>query len=141
MSTSPTPFDAATFCFCLAASKAARALARRYDEALRPIGLTNGQFSILVGVALELPVGLSELADALGMDRTTLTAALKPLDRQGLVSITPDPKDARLRRLRLTERGKDIVATALPIWAEVQADVSARSGGVDVLGMLNRVSV
>lgn len=140
MNTRPTPFDAANFCFCLAAGKAARALARRYDEAFRPLGITNGQFSILVGVALELPVGLSELAEALGMDRTTLTAALKPLSRQGFVSITPDPRDARLRRLHLTEQGKTAVAAALPIWAKIQAEVRAQIGGIDVLNTLNRVS-
>ena len=68
-------------CLCLAVQRAARALARRFDEALRPYDLTNGQFSLLMSLNRPSPPNLSSVASLLAMDRTTLTAALKPLER------------------------------------------------------------
>src|SRR5882757_3480633 len=86
-------------CLCLHVQRAARALARRFDEALRPLGLTNGQFSLLMSLNRPEPPGMSSVASLLAMDRTTLTAALKPLERRGLVTAAPDPSDRRGRRL------------------------------------------
>src|SRR5438128_9506101 len=80
-------------CLCLHVQRAARALARRFDEALRPLGLTNGQFSVLMSLNRPKPPGMGPVADLLAMDRTTLTAALKPLERHGLVEIAVDPAD------------------------------------------------
>src|ERR1700754_472243 len=87
-------------CLCLAAQRAARALARRFDEALRPVGLTNGQFSLLMSLNRPEPPSMAPVASLLAMDRTTLTANLKPLERRGLVETAPNPKDRRSRRLR-----------------------------------------
>lgn len=109
-------------CLCLHVQRAARALARRFDEALRPVGLTNGQFSLLMSLNRPVAPGMSAVADVLAMDRTTLTAALKPLERRGLVAIAPDPADKRGRLLTLTREGKKRLKAALPIWvAEHQA--------------------
>jgi DNA-binding MarR family transcriptional regulator len=77
-------------CLCLHVQRAARALARRFDEALRPVGLTNGQFSLLMSLNRPQAPGvpqatISSVAELLGMDRTSLTAALKPLRRRALV--------------------------------------------------------
>src|ERR1700724_572810 len=80
-------------CLCLHVQRAARALARRFDEALRPLGLTNGQFSLLMSLNRPQPAGIASVASLLAMDRTTLTAALKPLTRRGLVEIFVDPED------------------------------------------------
>ena len=66
-------------CLCLHVQRAARALARRYDDALRPLGLTSGQFSLLMSLNRPEPPTMSSVANLLAMDRTTLTAALKPL--------------------------------------------------------------
>src|SRR3546814_4549676 len=77
-------------CLCLHAQRAARALARRFDEALRPFGLTNGQFSLMMSLNRPEPPGPASVASLLAMDRTTLTAALKPLRRRGLVEVTVD---------------------------------------------------
>src|SRR5271168_2401954 len=82
-------------CLCLHVQRAARALARRFDEALRPLDLTNGQFSLLMSLNRPKPPAMRAVASLLAMDRTTLTAALKPLERRGLVKITPDPSDGR----------------------------------------------
>src|SRR5437660_7225430 len=80
-------------CLCLHVQRAARALARRFDEALRPLGLTNGQFSLLMSLNRPQPPSMGSVAALLAMDRTTLTAALKPLERRRLVEVTPDPAD------------------------------------------------
>src|SRR5271154_6114408 len=86
-------------CLCLHVRRAARALSRRFDEALRPFGLTNGQFSLLMGLNRPAPPGIGAVAELLAMDRTTLTANLKPLQRRGLATIATDPADRRNRLL------------------------------------------
>ncbi|HZD48568.1 MAG TPA: MarR family transcriptional regulator [Silvibacterium sp.] len=112
-------------CLCLHVQRAARALARRFDEALRPLGLTNGQFSLMMSLNRPEPPGMGSVASLLAMDRTTLTAALKPLERRGLVSVAPDPADRRGRRLKLTPQGKSLLARAVPIWEQTHRDVEA----------------
>jgi DNA-binding MarR family transcriptional regulator len=110
--------------------RAARALARRFDEALRPVDLTNGQFSLLMSLNRPEPPSMGSVASLLAMDRTTLTAALKPLERRGLLTIFVDPDDKRSRRLMLTEAGQATLARALPIWEATHAAVSdALPGG------------
>ena len=112
-------------CLCLHVQRAARVLARRFDEALRPVSLTNGQFSLLVSLNRPKPPGMSPVATLLAMDRTTLTAALKPLQRRGLVRIVPDPEDARGRLMMLTPKGRRLLARAVPIWKKAHATVEA----------------
>jgi DNA-binding MarR family transcriptional regulator len=96
--------------------RAARAIARRFDAAFRPLDLTNGQFSLLMSLKHRGPGNMRGLATLLAMDRTTLTAALKPLARRGLVDIAADPVDRRSRRLILTPEGHRLLAAATPIW-------------------------
>lgn len=103
-------------CLCLHAQRAARALARRFDEALAPVQVTNGQFSLLVSLNRPVPPPLGAVAALLAMDRTTLTANLKPLERRGLVKIAIDPNDRRSRLLVLTKAGRRLLEKALPIW-------------------------
>ena len=112
-------------CLCFAAQRAARALARRFDEALRPLGLTSGQFSLLMSLNRPEPPTLGNVAGVLAMDRTTLTAALKPLERRGLVKVTVDKKDRRSRRLTLTAAGRALLAKALPLWIETHDAIDA----------------
>src|SRR5918998_2345804 len=80
-------------CLCLHVQRAARAVARRFDIALRPLGLTNGQFSLLMSLNRPKPPAMGSVAALLAMDRTTLTANLKPLERRGLVQVEADPSD------------------------------------------------
>lgn len=110
-------------CLCLHVQRAARALARTFDEALRPLGLTNGQFSLLMSLNRPEPPAMGAVASLLAMDRTTLTAALKPLERRGLVKVTPGPRDRRARLLRLTPRGRKLLASAVPVWKSTHAAV------------------
>src|ERR1700694_4243128 len=80
-------------CLCLHVQRAARALARRFDEALRSLDLTNGQFSLLMSLNRPEPPAMAAVAALLAMDRTTVTAAIKPLERRGLVAVAADPGD------------------------------------------------
>ncbi len=112
-------------CLCLAAQRAARTLARRFDEALRPAGLTSGQFSLLTSLNRPDAPSVGEVAEVLGMDRTTLTANLKPLERRGLMETRVDPEDRRSRRLALTEAGLQVLEIATPIWVRVHAETEA----------------
>jgi len=115
-------------CLCLRLQRAARAMARRFDDALRPAGLTNGQFSLLMALNRPEPPPPGPVAALLAMDRTTLTAALKPLERQGLVVVERAPDDRRRRRLVLTNEGRARLAAALPLWRAAHAEVEAALG-------------
>lgn len=110
-------------CLCLHIQRAARALARRFDEALRPLGLTNGQFSLLMSLNRPDPPGMGSIASLLAMDRTTLTANLKPLERRGLLTVTVGNADKRRRRMKLTPAGRTLLIEAIPIWERVHAEV------------------
>ncbi len=118
-------------CLCLHLQRAARAIGRRFDEALKPVGLTNGQYSLMVSLNRPEPPRLGDVAALLAMDRTTLTANLKPLERRGLLTILPDTKDRRSRRLTLTEAGRDLLVEAVPIWRATHDDVDRLLGGRD----------
>jgi DNA-binding MarR family transcriptional regulator len=118
-------------CLCLATQRAARRLARRFDRAFAALGLTNGQFSLMMSLNAPQPPTLGRLAEALAMDRTTLTAALKSLERRGLVETRLDAKDRRARRLFLTAAGSDLLATALPIWRREHAALDAEMSHSD----------
>jgi DNA-binding MarR family transcriptional regulator len=129
---SPVPFETTLLvrdcCLCLHVQRSARALARRFDEALRPVELTNGQFSLLMALNRPEPAGMASVAALLATDRTTLTAALKPLERRGLVEVRVDPKDRRSRLLTLTPSGQALLASAVPIWEREHAAAEALLG-------------
>ena len=119
-------------CLCLHAHRSARALGRRFDEALRPVGLTNGQFSLLMSLNRPAPAGMGAVASLLSMDRTTLTAAIKPLQRRGLVTVKADPSDGRSRLMVLTAAGRAALAGAVPIWERVQAALEESLADTDL---------
>jgi DNA-binding MarR family transcriptional regulator len=113
-------------CLCLHVQRAARALARHFDEALRPVDLTNGQFSVLMALNRREPPTMGAVATLLAMDRTTLTAALKVLERRLLITITPDPADRRSRLVALTDAGMASLGRALPIWTRTHDALDKR---------------
>jgi len=108
-------------CLCLHVQRAARALARRYDEALRPLGLTSGQFSLLMSLNRAQVPSIGQVSAVLAMDRTTLNANLKPLERRRLLTVSVDDADRRGRRLALTPAGRALLVRALPVWKRTQA--------------------
>jgi DNA-binding MarR family transcriptional regulator len=113
-------------CLCLHVQRAARSLARLFDEALRPVDLTNQQFSLLMSLNRPEPPPIGPVASLLGMDRTTLTAALKPLERRGLVVVTAGERDRRSRLLAITPEGIELLARAMPIWQRTHDAIDAR---------------
>lgn len=118
-------------CLCLAVQRASRAVGRSFDEAFRPLGLTNWQFSLLATLSQMEAFTVTRLADAMGMDRTTITSNLKPLARRGLVLIGADGSDRRVRRISLTAQGQELIAQAGALWRQANAQVEARLGEVD----------
>ncbi|WP_416065678.1 MarR family winged helix-turn-helix transcriptional regulator [Rhizobium sp. ZK1] len=122
-------------CLCLHVQRAARALARLFDDALRPVGLTNGQFSLLMSLNRPEPPPMGPVASLLAMDQTTLTAALKPLQRKGFVDVVPNPRDRRGRLLCLTDDGRAALRKALPIWESTHAALEAKLPNGDADGL------
>jgi DNA-binding MarR family transcriptional regulator len=120
-------------CLCLHAQRAARVLARQFDEALRPLGLTNGQFSLLNALNRPQPARMASVTALLAMDRTTLTAALKPLEHRGLIEVAVDPEDRRSRLLVLTRAGRALLARAVPTWKRTHGEIEQRADDAERL--------
>lgn len=116
-------------CLCLHTKRAARAIARRYDEAFSPLGISSGQFSLLISLNRPLPPTIGDVADLLGMDRTTLSANLKPLERRRLVKITHGEHDRRRRTMSLTASGRKLLIAAAPVWENVHREIEGRVEG------------
>ena len=116
-------YMAAAGCFCLAARQAARKITRLYDSCMQPSGIRATQFTILSQLMLrgEMPVG--KLAGILGMERTTLTRNLAPLEQQRWIAITPGD-DPRARLLSITAQGRGVVRRGFPYWSKAQAHVA-----------------
>jgi DNA-binding MarR family transcriptional regulator len=115
-------------CACNQLRRSARGMTHVYDAGMGGDGLKVTQMPILVGLGAggSRPVGT--LADALGLDRTTLTRNLKLLEQRGLVTTAPHPDDARVRIVSLTPAGADELSDALGRWERVQASVEERFG-------------
>jgi DNA-binding MarR family transcriptional regulator len=118
-------------CLCLHVQQAARAVGRRFDAALRPLGLTNGQFSLMMSLNRPRAASIGDISALLAMDRTTLTANLKPLQRRGLVTVSVDDADKRSRRLMLTPAGRALLVAALPVWENEHAAIEDLLTDVD----------
>jgi DNA-binding MarR family transcriptional regulator len=118
-------------CLCLHVQRAARTIARRFDDALRPHGLTSGQFSLLTSLNRPAPAPMSAVASLLAMDRTTLTANLKPLERRRLVKVAVDPSDRRGRVVTLTPKGRKLLSEAFPAWRETQGSLEPMLRGAN----------
>lgn len=117
-------------CALLNAQRTARLLARRYDAALATVGLTGGQFSLLAALNQPQPVPLTRLAGLLGMERTTLTRNLAPLERAKLVVQNPVEGDRRVRALSLSNDGRKRLAAAMPFWSAANARSGERLAGI-----------
>lgn len=121
---------------------AARAITRRYDAYLRPHGVTATQLSLLGGIRMLPGLTVSELADARGFDRTTLTRNLDKLEQRGLVA-SAHRAHGNGRIATITPAGNDLLATLLPLWRKAQADLKtelSRDTFDDSLNMLRRLA-
>lgn len=108
-------------CNCLALRKAARYLTATYDKALGPVGLRATQLSILQKLRAQGELTITSLAEQIFMDRTTMATNLKPLVREGLVTVEPSTADRRARVVSITPDGLARVDAALPLWRAAQA--------------------
>ena len=115
-----------TACTCANLRKAARVVTQAYDAALQPAGLKATQFTVLAALVNRGDLPMIRLADALVMDRTTLTRNLKPLVRKGLIRIEQE-EDRRVRNVSLTATGRRVFGKACPRWEQAQARISARN--------------
>ena len=102
--------------------KAARVVANHYDKHLKPAGLKGTQFTLLNTIFMNPAATIGQLADILGLDRTTLNRNLKPLEGKGLIR-SGSGKDPRTRTLQLTKEGTKLLQSALPLWLEAQTGV------------------
>ncbi|MFG2477467.1 MarR family winged helix-turn-helix transcriptional regulator [Streptomyces fagopyri] len=116
-----TSTSGADQCNNLALRKAARYLGATYDRALAPVGLRGTQFSILQRLSAHGEMTITTLADTIAMDRTTMASNLKPLAREGLVTVEPSATDRRARVAAITPDGLSRLQAALPLWKAVQA--------------------
>lgn len=128
-------------CTCYRLRKATRRITAMYDEALAPAGMTVTQFSILAMVAISGPRPMSTLADALGMDSSTLTRTLKPMTERGDLAVVPG-EDRRVKNIAITDAGKEAVGLAVPYWREAQKRVERALGGevAELHALLRKVS-
>ena len=122
------PHTGETVCNCTALRKAARHLTRFYDACLAEVGLRGTQYAILLYLAREGAVPVGALADAMVMDRTTVGHAIKPLERDHLVSIDVDPTDRRSRLISLTKAGATKVEDGRNAWSKAQQIFESRFG-------------
>jgi len=109
-------------CMGMRVRRAARVVANHYDKHLKPAGLKGTQFTLLNTIFMNPAANIGQLADILGLDRTTLNRNLKPLERKGLIR-SGSGKDPRTRTLKLTNEGTTILQNALPYWLEAQSGV------------------
>ncbi len=117
-------------CACHKVRMAARAVTRAYDETLRPTGLRASQLSVLVAVGTGEAPSIAALAQVLGMDRSTLTRNLGPLEKEGLVKVGLEGW-RRSRSLEITKKGQSRLREALPLWQKAQDMLKGRLGNRD----------
>jgi DNA-binding MarR family transcriptional regulator len=118
-------------CNCTALRKATRRISQLYDTALAPSGLKTTQRAILAQLGRSEPASVGQLAEALVMDAGALAHTLKPLERDGLVTVTVDPHDKRSRLIKLTRRGRAKLAESDVLWAKAQTGFEAAFGRVE----------
>lgn len=118
-------------CSGLRIRQASRLLTRIYDDSLRPLGILESQFSVLVGVALfgEKGAPMGALAGKLVMDPTTLSRNVVPLEKAGLLRVARSADDARARVVVLTRAGERMIEAAYPLWEQAQDRVRHTLGG------------
>ena len=114
-------------CLCHGSRRAARGLSRLYDAALTPLGLKAGQFNLLIAIAAAAPVTITRLSEIMLMEVSTLSRNLKPLRESGQV-LSEGGSGRRAGHLSVTSAGFSILAAALPVWQDVQRQLTARLG-------------
>lgn len=115
--------------------KASRIVTNYFDTILAPSGLRSTQFHILASIGRHENLPISDLADILVMDRTTLTRNLRPLEKKKLIRFSRG-KDKRTREIILTPLGYSSLSKAIPLWNEAQTGLLERMGEQNGRGLL-----
>ncbi len=125
-------------CPALRVRQASRVLARLYDDELAPFGLHSSQLPVLAAAALFGDSGtpMSKLAQAVLMDRTTLTRSIRPLERAGLLRVARSPEDARTKIVVITRSGGRMIESIFPVWERVLKQIK-KSLGAEMLTELH----
>jgi len=123
-------------CLCFSARKAARSVTQHYDRFFERVGLKSTQFSLLLSIYVLAPIKMSELAQTMVMDRTTLSRNLKPLSNAGYVKSYVG-KDKRVRKLAVSDNGRAILLAAIPVWQQAQERLVSRIGEARATGLLS----
>lgn len=140
METKTTSSDyIAVNCACFNVRKAARAVTQLYDDILKPTGLRGTQFTLLSALSRQDKVGISQLADALVMERTTLTRNLRPLEKQGLVAVA-EGSDRRTRAVMITAEGRKRLTESIPYWEQAQEIITQGLGSNGMKTLLDSIS-
>jgi DNA-binding MarR family transcriptional regulator len=120
----PNPFLPTRDCICSAYRRATRALTQHFESHFRGSGLRGTQFTVLATLAQTGPIPSTRLAKLLGMERTTLTRNLKPLEDRKLITISAGQasleQDARIRQVAITKQGTTLALKLLPQWQQAQ---------------------
>jgi DNA-binding MarR family transcriptional regulator len=117
-------------CVCFQLRRTSRAITRLYDAALQPSGIRSTQFALLIAIAKKEPIGISELAEILVIDSTTLSRSLPKLERMGFIKMKSG-SDRRERLLRLSAKGQSVLQESVPYWRKVQAEVVSKLADPD----------
>ncbi|MEM9630748.1 MAG: MarR family winged helix-turn-helix transcriptional regulator [Pseudomonadota bacterium] len=128
--------DDFSLCVLDNARRAARAVSRHYDRLARKVGMTAGQFSVLVVIRQTRDETTGELADRLSMERTTLVRNIALLERKGLVTSSPSA-DGRGKNYQLSDKGVKLLDDAVPLWRQAQSDVRDLLGQDEFLKTIN----
>ena len=130
-------------CACRAARQTARTITQMYDDFLEPVEISIEQYFILATLHRSQAVSMTNLASMLHMDRTSLTRTLRPLEREGLLTVRSSSEDGRYRMVRLTTTGLDRIAWAYPLWSHAQMAIERSLGKIalkQVRALLSEVS-
>ena len=115
-------------CYAFSARHASRHLSQFYERKVIKSGLHAQQFTILAIINRRGPLTVVELADELGMDRTTLARSLQPLARDGVIMINSGEKDRRLKIIAISAQGIKQLQSAFTLWRQAQTDFESRFG-------------
>ena len=130
------PVTSSTYpCLCALIRKAGRVATRSYDKCLKPCGLKVTQLGMLAKIARRPSITVSELAESLAMDQTTVSRNLRVLERSGYISLDDEMTDHRVRRIRISDSGISKMNEAIPFWEKAQLDMERLLGreNIDVM--------
>ena len=125
-------------CMCFNIRKSTRLITTYYDRIIGAAGIKTTQLSLLMTLLLREKANISQLANMLGMDRTTLSRNVRLLEQKGLISVSTG-EDKREQCVDITDKGREVLDIAIPLWEKAQAEVKGQFGEEWVQGFLGNL--